>query len=104
MLQEEENVITLSSEKVLVMRDKLEQFKFVQSLIDMADKNEKKNYESYMRALREGLLSGHGGRWIFVQRGRIYNRSFKRPHDIIDYFSKQNDIFKDSIIIYVPPV
>jgi hypothetical protein len=56
------------SVEVQVTRDQLDHFEFVQRLINMAEDHERLNYQSYMRALREGLLNGHQGRWIYISK------------------------------------
>mmetsp|Transcript_22952 Transcript_22952/g.38410 ORF Transcript_22952/g.38410 Transcript_22952/m.38410 type:complete len:111 (-) Transcript_22952:203-535(-) len=93
-----------ASVEVQMLKDNLDHILFVQKLIEEAETHERINYQSYLKALQEGLLDSHQGRYIYISKGRMLNKSFKRPHDVIDYFPDYSDIFSDSIFIYVPIV
>ncbi len=86
------------------LRDDMEHIEFVQRMIDEASDSERINYVSYLKALREGLLENHKGRYIYISKGKMLNKSFKRPHDVLDHFPQNSDIFPytNSIVIYVP--
>mmetsp|Transcript_26048 Transcript_26048/g.53101 ORF Transcript_26048/g.53101 Transcript_26048/m.53101 type:complete len:113 (-) Transcript_26048:26-364(-) len=85
-----------------------EQVRFVEKMILDASPEMKVNYQSYLQALREGLLKNHQGRYIYISKGRMLNKSFKYPHDVTDYFHiplpNTPSFFTYSTVIYVPPM
>lgn len=89
-----------------LLRDNLDHIEFVQRLIDDANEVERLNYTSYLKALKEGLLENHQGRYIYISKGKMLNKSFKRPHDVLDHFPQNADQFpySHSVFIYVPSV
>ena len=78
----------------------------VGNLIKNGTEAEKINYRVYLKAFKDGLLESHRGRFLFINRGKMFNKSFKRAHDIFDHFSASSeDLFSNSggaTIIYVP--
>ena len=86
------------------LKDDLEHIRFVQSLIKDATEPERVNYLSYLKALRDGLLETHQGRYIYISRGKLLNKSFKRPHDALDHFPQYADAnpYTHALFIYVP--
>ena len=78
----------------------------VGNLIKYGTEDEKVNYRAYLKALKDGLLEGHRGRYLFVNKGKLFNKSFKRPHDILDHFpASPEDLFTNfekATIVYVP--
>lgn len=86
------------------LRDDNEHIAFVQRMINEASDSERLNYVSYLKALREGLLENHKGRYIYISKGKMLNKSFKRPHDVLDHFPQNNEVFPytNSNVIYVP--
>uniref|UniRef100_A0A7S3M4T0 Uncharacterized protein n=1 Tax=Spumella elongata TaxID=89044 RepID=A0A7S3M4T0_9STRA len=86
------------------LRDDTEHISFVQRMINEASDAERVNYVSYLKALREGLLENHKGRYIYISKGKMLNKSFKRPHDVLDHFPQNNEVFPytSSNVIYVP--
>lgn len=65
----------------------------VENLIKMGTEEEKKNYVTYLKALRDGLLENHRGRYILIRNGKMLNKSFKRAHDIFDRFPPDSGSF-----------
>jgi len=65
----------------------------VENLIKLASEEEKKNYITYLKALKDGLLENHRGRYILIRNGKMLNKSFKRAHDIFDRFPPDSGSF-----------
>mmetsp|Transcript_32449 Transcript_32449/g.44312 ORF Transcript_32449/g.44312 Transcript_32449/m.44312 type:complete len:101 (-) Transcript_32449:331-633(-) len=76
----------------------------VENLIKLATEEEKKNYITYLKALKDGLLENHRGRYILIRNGKMLNKSFKRAHDIFDRFPPDSGSFPSasSTFAYVP--
>jgi hypothetical protein len=89
---------------VQYLKDDAEHIQFVKSLINDATDFERVNYRSYLKALQEGLLENHQGRYIYISKGKMLNKSFKRPHDAVDHLPCKDDSFpyEHAIFIYVP--
>jgi hypothetical protein len=90
-----------------MLKDNMEHIDFVQRMINDATAEERLNYVSYLKALKEGLLDNHQGRYIFISKGRMLNKSFKRPHDVLDHFPHSSGDtlpYSHSMFIYVPMV
>lgn len=68
----------------------------VENLIKNGSEEEKKNYITYLKALRDGLLENHRGRYILIRNGKMLNKSFKRAHDIFDRFPPDSGSFPSS--------
>jgi hypothetical protein len=79
---------------------------FIQKLIDTVSEEEKVNYRSYLKALNNGLLESHRGRFVFISKGKMFNKSFKRAHDIFDYLPADSCPFPSpsATFMYVPPL
>lgn len=77
---------------------------FVESLMVSATEEEKLNYRSYLKALKDGLLDNHRGRYIYICKGKMLNKSFKRAHDVFDHFPAEVNSYSysESVFIYVP--
>jgi hypothetical protein len=93
-------------DQVRALKDDREHVKFVQSLLADATEHERVNYQSYLRALRDGLLENHQGRYVYISKGKMLNKSFKRPHDAVDHISDSAEGFPYlySLFIYVPQI
>ena len=77
---------------------------FIQKLIEYVTEEEKINYRSYLKALNNGLLESHRGRFVFICKGKMFNKSFKRAHDIFDYLPSEACSFPSAsaTFMYVP--
>ena len=77
---------------------------FVEGLIKTSHDDERINYTTYLKALKDGLLENHKGRYVFIRKGKMLNKSFKRAHDIFDHFPPESCSFPSSsaTFIYVP--
>jgi hypothetical protein len=86
------------------LKDDVEHIQFVKSLIADATDYERVNYCSYLKALQDGLLENHQGRYIYISKGKMLNKSFKRPHDAVDHLPSKEDSFpyEHAVFIYVP--
>ena len=77
---------------------------FVNELIRSGTEEEKLNYRAYLRALEDGLLENHRGRFVFISKGKMLNKSFKRAHDVYDHVNVDANTFstQQSTFVYVP--
>lgn len=91
-------------EQIRALKDDREHIKFVQALIADATEQERINYISYLKALKDGLLENHQGRYVYISKGKMLNKSFKRPHDAVDHVPENADTFpySHSVFVYVP--
>ena len=95
----------------LTLKDSKEHIEFVQNLIndDSTTEQERMNYMSYMRALVGGTLEDHQGRYVYLSKGVLLDKSFKNPHDVLDHLNQSNaetplNVYTYSLFIYVTPV
>ena len=82
----------------------MEHIEFVELLISNASEDEKINFGTYLKALKDGILENHRGRFVFIRKGKMLNKSFKRAHDIFDHFPPDSCTFPSAsaTFIYVP--
>lgn len=66
--------------------------------------SEKLNIRAYLRALEDGLLENHRGRFVFISKGKMLNKSFKRAHDVYDHVFLVNETMpsQHAMFVYVP--
>lgn len=92
------------------LKEHSEHITFVESLVSSPHLSEQEriNVKSYLRAVRDGLLENHRGRFIYIRKGRMLNKSFKRAHDVFDHVlppdshEKADPVCADATFIYVP--
>ena len=91
-------------ENCSLLRNDMDHIEFVQRLIVEGTENERLNYISYLKALREGLLENHQGRFVYISRGKMLNKSLKLPHDVLDHFpqSPESSPYEHAVFVYVP--
>jgi hypothetical protein len=56
----------------------VDHIEFVNELIRLGTEEEKLNYKAYLRALEDGLLENHRGRFVFISKGKMLNKSLGR--------------------------
>jgi hypothetical protein len=88
----------------VVSRYSFESKIFVKSLNAYLFVSEKLNIRAYLRALEDGLLENHRGRFVFISKGKMLNKSFKRAHDVYDHVFLVNETIpsQHAMFIYVP--
>ena len=88
----------------MVSRYSFENKIFVKSLNAYLFVSEKLNIRAYLRALEDGLLENHRGRFVFISKGKMLNKSFKRAHDVYDHVFLVNETIpsQHAMFIYVP--
>ena len=66
--------------------------------------SEKLNIKAYLRALEDGLLENHRGRYVFISKGKMLNKSFKRAHDVYDHVNMDRETIPSphAMFVYVP--
>ena len=81
-----------------------EHIEFVNELIRNASESEKLNFRAYLRALEDGLLENHRGRFVFISKGKMLNKSFKRAHDVYDHVALVSETIPSphATFVYVP--
>lgn len=77
---------------------------FIKNLIDYGSEAEKINYAGYLKAWKGGILEKHRGRFVFIYRGKILNKSFRRAHDVYDHIPPNFCSFPtdEATLVYVP--
>lgn len=91
-------------EKAMITNNELH-VEFIEKLIEgNCCEEERINYKSYLKALNNGLLESHRGRFVFICKGKMFNKSFKRAHDIFDYLPPDSCPFPsaNATFMYVP--
>jgi len=105
----------------LDLKSNIEHTSFVEKMIKNAcTSQEKINYESFLTAIKSGLLEDHQGRFVYIVNGKLLNQSFKYAHEIIDHIDfiaihdsnikptvRENDcsdelLFNHATFLYVP--
>lgn len=77
---------------------------FIKALIANGTPEEVVNYKCYLKILDDGLLEKHKGRYLYISKGKLLNKSFKRIHDIYEYIPPDltGPGGSQASIVYVP--
>jgi hypothetical protein len=77
---------------------------FIKKLISDGSEAEKLNYAGFLKALKGGILDKHRGRFVFIYKGKILNKSFRLAHEVYDHIPSTFCSFptEDATVVYVP--
>ena len=52
---------------------------------DIIGDDEKKNFLAFKNILENGYCTDHGGRFLLIKKGKVWNESFDSPQDTCDF-------------------